>query len=162
MTLAEFDELIEKAINENRYLEAFVLKSLYIESIITVLATAKQFHDKGYDGKSLSVAMEIEKDPEVKKLYEGYVGSRLSKNIKILRDTHFLKQEQADYLYTWKDQYRDETFHNLGELMLNRALTIKCRKGLEFSERFTQQAWFKQMEESFRKAEELVVFANKS
>jgi hypothetical protein len=127
MSISEFNNLIDKAIQEERYLEAFTLKSLYIESIITVLATAKRFHDKGFDGTTLSVVVEVEKNAASKKLFKDSIQDKLSNSIRILRGVHFMKDKQADYLCTWKD-YRDNIFHNFGELMLKDTLNSLAKR----------------------------------
>jgi hypothetical protein len=153
MSLSEFNSLFDKAIQEERYLEAFLVKSLYIESIITILATAKVFHDKGFDGTTLSLVVEVKKDIDTKKLLEKSIRDKLSNNIGILRGAHFMKAKQADYLYTWKDKYRDNIFHNFGELMLRGDLTSLAQEGLNFTKKFTDQEWFKNMEKSFGESE---------
>ncbi len=77
-----------------------------------------------------------------------------------MRGAHFMKEKQADYLYTWKDRYRDNIFHNFGELMLTGKLKKLAQEGLEFTKKFTEQEWFKKMEESFEESREVYLIIN--
>lgn len=154
MKLAELNATINKAVEENRYLEAFIVKSLYIEGLVTVLAIAIQAHEKGFDGKVRKLFDEIETEKDSKDFYENKIKDRLDEKIKVLRLLKKIDSKHIDYLYSWKDIYRDKIFHNFGELMLHPGvIEEECKKGYEFVKRFTEQPWFKSLEESLIETE---------
>lgn len=158
MYYTEFKDRVSSNVAEERYLEAFLMKSLFIESVITTLASAKRFRDRGFDGEKLSIAVEIDKDPRTLDLFRKTMKDRLSENIKHLRDIEVVGKDQVDALYTWKDKYRDHIFHNLGELILSpKPLDELANEGLEFIRIFSETKWFKRMEETFLTAEQEIL-----
>lgn len=158
MRLGEFNARIDTHVSAGRYLEAFILKSLYIESVITVLATAFKYKKKGFDGDKLSVVSEVEKNPAEQKFFKDSMEERLKENIKSLRGLEALSEKQIEYLLTWNDKYRNELFHNVGQLMLMPdGLENKAKGGWDFIQKFVNEPWFKGMEENFHKSEEEII-----
>jgi hypothetical protein len=151
MQLSELNKRIEEAVIADKYIEAFVIKSLYVEGVLTVLSIAISAHGEGYDGEERSFADAVETEPETKKLFRKSIGMRLSEKIKIIRESGLIEDDkQADYLHTWKDKYRDEIFHNFAELMLRSGEPdSKSREGYEFMKKFTEEEWFQKLEEAF-------------
>lgn len=120
MQLSELNKRIEESVIAGKHIEAFVTKSLYVEGVLTVLAIAISARKEGYDGEERSFAQAVETEPGKKESFKKSIGMRLNEKIKIIRDSGLIKDDkQAEYLYTWKDKYRDEIFHNFAELMLH-------------------------------------------
>lgn len=155
MKLKELNERIEDALSSKKYLEAFVLKSLYVEGVITALSTAILASKRGYDGWVNNVAEAVVSDPEAKKFFDEAVNLQLYKKIKELRESGLISDtKQIEYLNTWRDKYRNEIFHNFAELSLHEGEPDKkSQEGYDFMKRFTTQEWFLRLEDAFRKTE---------
>lgn len=155
MLILDFNKRIDNAVKAGHYLEAFAIKSLFIEGVITALSTAILSHERGYDGKEKNLVQAVEVDPDERKFFETIISMKLSEKIKVLRKSDLIKDDkQADYLYTWKDKYRDTIFHNFGELVFHPGEPdAKSKEGYEFMTRFTSEDWFRRLEESFIKVE---------
>lgn len=154
MRLAELTDRINDHIAKDRFTEAFILKSLYVEGVITSLSCALSASLNGLGQRSLVEAMQSEE--KWKKFYEEFINKKLTEKIKILRGTNLIENDtQADFLYTWNDKYRNWLFHNFAELMLHVGEPDEfSKKGLAFMERFTKREWFKKMEDRFVKVED--------
>lgn len=160
MNRAALLDVLGKAESEKRYIEAFTVVSLYVESVITVFYVSEQAKDMGY-GISGGFAAAIDSDKEVKKRYDALLKEDLYEKIRYLQVTKgVLKEQYATRLHNWRTEYRNAIFHNFIEYMMRPGDQLKklCERGCEVISKISDEYWFKALEDSLVKTEKELGF----
>lgn len=154
MRLKELNALLSKAEKEKRFVEAFMVKSAYVESVVTILSTSLLFSRKQYDGKLKSVEADMKKSRKVKKEFKEYGELDLKKKINLLSGLKkgIIETDTQKKLHKWREDWNGMK-HDFAEKMLQKTLEKDARNGYKYIQRITKERWFTRMEENFLSVE---------
>lgn len=150
MKLLELKKLLATAEKEKRYVEAFLVMSVYAESVITTLATAILARESGHDGVKLSLDETANrKGKEGKKFYKGLIRLDLEVKINTLKRLPVgFDSKTISRLQNWAGR-RNDIFHNFAEKMLHNTLEKECKLQYEKLVVLSKEPWFERLETHF-------------
>lgn len=154
MKVAELNARIKMHVDAGHYIEAFMLKSAYMESVVEGLFLSFWAVEHGFGpGNEFNVA--LDRDADLRKTYEGLLKVDLKDKIKSLQGKKFIpgaggilltvKDTSLSRLQNWRDR-RNKIFHNFAELMLKEILESECQREHLFLEKIAHEYWFVAME----------------
>lgn len=155
MRHTELMDRLKRLENESLFIEAFLLRSVYVESVISTLSMAYRSHQQGFDGYTKKVRDAVNNDPEFKKEFKEFEDDYLNEKIKDVLKTGLIDESQYRTLHRWKNEYRKEVFHHFTKyFMAAGALEKICREGYDLIKTISESPWFKKMEDALVKTEE--------
>lgn len=155
MTHTELMSRFKKLEEGGLFVEAFILRSLYVESVISTLSSSIRSYARGFDGKERSVSEAVKNDPEFRKEFESFEGDHLNEKIKDLHRAKFINDAQSSEIHEWKNKYRKEVFHHFTRYFLvSGVLEETCKNGYELIKKISESTWFKHIENALVKMEQ--------
>ena len=158
MRKAALKKHIDENVQQGHYIDAFILLSVYTESVVTALFIVDHALQQGYAGTH-SYQEAIDMDPKVAKSYENKLHTKLSIKLKRLLDADLsiygvdIGKDQFEKLDGWR-KTRNDIFHNFIEKMLQRTIEKECEEAFNHLQEISEQEWFHNMEYALVRTED--------
>ena len=145
--LGELNTRIAEHEKEGRYLEAFMIRSAYVESIITIVAVSMSVGGR-YDGSHKSYGDAVNSDPLVRKEYAKISKMNLEEKVDLIKDYPGIDASAIRQMHDWRDDW-NQFKHWFAEKMMHDTVLPDAEKAYNRVRAVAQAPWFAYIEMAF-------------